>query len=74
MTKHDRLIERHVRTRYLVTLVDGEGFDGIVVDADWRHLVLADVDHIAATGDRVKADGQVWVPRERIAYMQQPKV
>lgn len=74
MSAPDKLLRKHLRERYLITLVDGSGFDGLIVDADWTHLVLADVEQIDPAGNRVKADGTVWVPRQRIDYMQQPRV
>lgn len=69
----DRLLRRAIRTRYLVTLDGGEAFDGVLVDADDQHIVLADVESVAANGDRLRIDGQLWLPRLSIAYLQQPR-
>ena len=70
----DRLVKSHLRQRYLVTLVDGEAFEGLLNEADERHLVLVDSESIRPDGERLKVDGALWLPRDRIAYMQQPKV
>lgn len=73
MSRPDRLLRRSIRTRYLVTLDSGEAFDGLLIDADDQHVVLADVESVAANGDRLKVDGQLWLPRLSISYMQQPR-
>lgn len=69
----DRLLRQSIRTRYLVTVESGEAFDGLLLDADPTHIVLADVESVAANGDRLKVDGQLWIPRINVAYMQQPR-
>ncbi|MET4780818.1 hypothetical protein ABIB56_000800 [Glaciihabitans sp. UYNi722] len=70
MARRDRLIRDAERERFLVTLVDGEAFDGILVDWDEGHFVLADADSISANGDRLRIDNSLWLPRSRIKYMQ----
>jgi hypothetical protein len=62
-----------MRQRYLVTLLDGDAFDGLLSDADVRHLILVDSEQVSASGERTKVDGALWIPRDRVAYMQQPK-
>lgn len=69
----DRLLRRTIRTRYLVSVDSGEAFDGLLIDADERHVVLADVESVAGNGDRLRVDGQLWIPRLTITYMQRPK-
>ena len=73
MNRLDALLRRHIRTRYLVTLDNGEAFDGIAVEADERHLILADAHAVGPSGERTKVDGQLWLPRINIRYMQQPE-
>lgn len=58
------------RGRFLATLVDDTAVDGVLVDWDESHLILADVENVAATGDRLKVDGELWLPRSRIKYLQ----
>lgn len=71
MARPDRLVRRALRTRYLITTTSEETFDGVLVDADDRHLVLADTDAIARNNDRTRVDGHLWVPRSTVKYMQQ---
>jgi hypothetical protein len=70
MARPDRLIRSMLRTRYVATLNTEETFEGVLIDADDRHLVLADAVAIAANGDRVSVDGQLWLPRPAVKYMQ----
>jgi hypothetical protein len=72
--RSDRLIRQHYRDRYLVTLASGEAFDGILVDLDASHIVLADAESVRPDGERIKVDGQLWLPRPNVLYMQRPKV
>jgi len=69
----DRLVKQHMRSRYLVTMASGEAFDGVLVDVDPQHLVLADAEAVAPTGERTPIDGRLWLPRPSVQYMQQPK-
>lgn len=66
----DRLIKNATRTRFLVTSVDGDGFDGVLIDSDAAYLVFANAEAIAENGDRLKLDTDLWLPRVRIKYMQ----
>jgi hypothetical protein len=65
----DRVIRALRRERFVVTLSTGETFEGVVLDADAStiHMVQA----FAITGDdKVPVDGQLFVPRDHVAYMQ----
>lgn len=73
MAHPDRLLRSHIRARWLVTLDDDQTFDGLLWDADATHLVLVDAETVAANGDRLKIDGQLWVPRINVRYMQAPR-
>ena len=71
--RHDRLLRAHLRDRFVVTLRSGESFDGLLVDADDKTVRL--VDSYALDGkNRVKVDGEMFIPREQVAYMQRPGV
>lgn len=70
MAHPDRLIRNAVRKRYLVTLEGDEALEGVLIDSDANHLVLADVGAMAADGARRPVDGQVWIPRARVRYLQ----
>lgn len=66
----DRLIKLVERVRFLVTTTDEEAFDGVLVDWDEGHFIFADVSSVAANGDRLHIDNDLWLPRPRIKYMQ----
>jgi hypothetical protein len=70
VARTDRLIRSQIRTRYIVTLDNQETFEGVLFDADDKHLVLADATSLAANGDRVAVDGHLWLPRPIVKYMQ----
>ena len=70
MARPDRLVRRALRTRYVVTTATEDTFDGILIDADDQHLILADADALARNGDRTRVDGQLWIPRPSVKYMQ----
>lgn len=61
----------------VVTTTAAETFDGILLDADEGHLVLVDATQLTQTGDGVASvsiDGQLWLPTDRVAYLQRPEV
>ena len=66
----DRIVRKARRSRFLITLTDGSGFTGILFDADATTLRLKDAEAVEATGERVKADSDVYLPRGRVAYLQ----
>lgn len=70
MAHPDRLIRNAVRKRYLVTLDGDEALEGVLIDADANHLVMADVGAMGPEGARRPVDGQVWIPRARVRYLQ----
>lgn len=70
MARKDRLLRDAERGRFLVTLDTEDAFEGVLVDWDDEHLVLADASSMAVTGDRLRLDGYQWLPRARVKYMQ----
>lgn len=68
-----RLIADLERRRVVVTTSAGEAFDGILLDADDGHLVLVDAAQLSPNGDRILVDGQLWLPTDRVAYLQRPE-
>lgn len=69
--RRDRIVRVHLRDRFLVTLTSGDAVEGILIDADDKTLILADALHVDARS-RVSVDGQVFIPRAQVAYMQRP--
>jgi hypothetical protein len=70
--RRERLLRRAVRTRLVVTLLDGATFDGLVEDVDRRVLVLVDAGALDDKGGRRPVDGSLYLERARVAYMQAP--
>lgn len=59
--------------RFIVTLRSGESFDGLLADADTKTIRL--VSSFALSGkDRVSVDGELFIPRSEITYLQRPGV
>jgi small nuclear ribonucleoprotein (snRNP)-like protein len=69
-----RLIRDLERRRVLVTTTSRETFDGILLDADPGHLVMVDAVQLTDDGKSVAIDGQLWLPTDRVAYLQRPEV
>jgi hypothetical protein len=69
-----RLIRELERRRVVVTTVGAETFEGILLDADGGHLVLVDAAQLTEAGERVAIDGQLWLPADRVSYLQRPEV
>lgn len=66
----DRIIRRHVRSRFLITMTGGATWDGVLYEADDLTLVLRDASHINADGSKVAVDSELFLPRIDVAYMQ----
>ncbi|KQT75394.1 hypothetical protein [Microbacterium sp. Leaf436] len=70
MARPDRLIRSMIRKRYIATLDTEETFEGVLIDVDDRHIILADVVSLASNGDRLDVDGHLWLPRLGVKYLQ----
>lgn len=71
--RKDRLLRKMILERFVVTLRSGESFDGLLADADTKTIRL--VSSFALSGkDRVSVDGELFIPRNEITYLQRPGV
>jgi hypothetical protein len=70
--RRDRLIRQALRERFVVTLTSGETFDGLLLDTDDKTVHLVDA-HALDGSTRVSIDGALFLPRDRVAYMQRPE-
>lgn len=71
--RSDRILRALVRHRFVVTMVDDQTWHGVVMEVDERTITLRDVSAVIREGETVKrvpADGEVLLPRARVAYMQ----
>jgi hypothetical protein len=65
----DRLLRHLIKERFVVTLRSGESFDGLLADADVKTVRLVNA-WALADKDRVSVDGELFIPRAEIVYMQ----
>ena len=73
MFRKDRILRQSLRERFVATLTGGESFEGLIVDVDQKTFRM--VDAFALDGKtRVKVDGELFLPRAEVAYLQKPGV
>lgn len=66
----DHLLASLIRERFVVTLLSGEAFDGLLADRDGRVIVLVDASAVHEGGRFTSVPGSLILERARIAYMQ----
>lgn len=71
MGSRDKLIRQNLRERFVITLHGGESFDGLLVEADEKTLRMVNAFAIGKNS-RVSVDGELFLPRGDVAYMQKP--
>lgn len=69
-----RLIRDRLRHRVVITLKDGQAFDGVLYAADSEAVVLRNAEGVAMGEKRTNlpVDGEVLILRADIAYLQVP--
>lgn len=67
----DAIVRRALRERFVFTLKTGETFDGLLLDADEKTYRLGDSWAIDGK-NRVRVDGELFLPRLEVAYLQRP--
>lgn len=65
----DRLLRHLIKERFVITLKSGESFDGLLADVDVKTIRLVNA-WALADKDRVSVDGELFIPRAEIVYMQ----
>lgn len=73
MARPDRLIRQALRERFVVTMRSKEAFEGLLLEADDKTVRLTDAYALSGT-DRVSVDGDLYLPRAEVSYMQRPEV
>lgn len=68
----NRLIADLIAVKVIVTQTDGAAFAGLVADLDKGWLKLREAEQLGPQGSRVGVDGELLIPRERLAYIQRP--
>lgn len=69
MLRPDRIVRKAVRSSYLITTTTEESFEGVLVDADEKTLVLSSVVQVAPDGSRVNIQGDLIIPRSTVKYL-----
>jgi len=72
VNRRDRLLRQVHLQRFIVTLTSGETFDGLLSDADDNSVKLVGAFAIDEKS-RESVDGDLYVPRSKILYMQNPE-
>lgn len=71
----DRVLKSLIKEKFLVSMVDGTAIEGLLIDADDKIIHLANCEQVVVkenSTNRFKVDGQVFIPRTNILYMQKP--
>lgn len=70
----DRLIRRRLRDRVVITLKSGASFSGVLFDVDAKSFVLrqAEALGVAADGRNLAVDGELFVARADVEFVQRP--
>jgi hypothetical protein len=70
MMRPDRIVQQQLRTRFIITMKSGQTWSALLISADRNTLHLAEASAITPGGDATPADGQIFLPRADVAYMQ----
>lgn len=66
------LLEERLLQRFLVTLDNGETFNGLLEEVDDQVVVLVDATLLREQQEPAKVAGALYLPRERVVYLQRP--
>lgn len=70
--RRDRLLREHLLERFVVTLDDGTTFVGLLHSVDENTVCMVDAAVMGAGTQRTPVDGELYLDRFRIAFMQRP--
>lgn len=70
MRKRDRLLRDVLKESFAVTPKSGPMFSGLLVDVDDRTYLFANVRLLDGQNGSVPADGQLYIDRTEVAYLQ----
>lgn len=72
----DDLLAEKLRQTFMVTLLDGSTFHGVLARADDRFVVLVDattvITHPEGGSVEQPVDGELLLPRAQVSYLQRP--
>ncbi len=70
--RRDRLLRDRIHERFVVTLTDGAAFTGLLSELDERVVRLVDAATLGPNRQQIPVDGELFIERARIAYLQRP--
>jgi len=70
--RKERVLKDLLKERFIVSLVDGNAIDGLFIDADSKTMRLADCYRVTSDGTRMLLDGEMFIPRGNVTYIQKP--
>lgn len=59
--------------RVLASLTDGTAIDGLLIDVRGPLMVLTDATVHTAGTEPLKVDGEIYIERSRVLYLQKPR-
>jgi hypothetical protein len=65
-------VRKALRERFVATMRSGETFDGLLVEADEKTFRFADAYAVDAKNNRISVDGELFLPRAEVLYLQRP--
>lgn len=65
-----RVLNSMLKERFVVSLIDGEGIEGLFLDADAKTIRLGSCFRVTNDGVRVPLDGEMFIPRGNVLYLQ----
>lgn len=67
----DRLLKRRLREEFVVTMLDGSAWRGVLYAVDGRTIILRAAEALSENA-RGPVDGELLLSRDRIDYLQRP--
>ena len=73
--RSDRVLKNLLKEKFLVSLNDGTSIEGLLIEMDDKTLQFANCQQVVikdSVTSRHEVDGQVFIPRSTILYLQKP--
>ena len=68
----NRVLRRRLRRKAIITTHAGQGFAGVLFEADRNAFVLRDAEALGDAGSRMGVDGELLILAADVAYIQLP--
>lgn len=70
--RRDRLLKERLMDRFVVTLDSGQTFEGLLAAVDENTVRLVDAGVVGLGTQRTPVDGELYLERSRISFLQKP--